>query len=290
VISLFRVELTKATKRLRTLAALAVAIGIPILVGIAAKARGDRGDGGGDRGEGMFRLSRQSGLLLPGVALTLMSAFFLIVIVAMFAGDTIAGEASTGNLRYLLIRPLRRGRLLASKALVAFLYAWLLTIAVTLSALVIGIAFFGWHSVNLAPTISAVNVGAGLQIPGGFAGLTVGTGRLVLDLLFATAYVAFSLSALVAAGVFFSTLTDSAAGAIGAAVGVYIVSDIFGQVTPLGVLRYGLPTWYSDAWRSLFLQNSLSHDVLPGAIVQVVWTVAFLGLAGWWFARKDIAS
>ena len=110
---------------------LAVAVGIPILVGIADKARGNRRRHGDRGGGGMFRLARQSGLVLPGVALTLMSVFFLIVIVSMFAGDTIAGDAATGNLRYILVRPIRRGRLLAAKAAVAFLYAWLMTIAVT---------------------------------------------------------------------------------------------------------------------------------------------------------------
>ncbi|HEY1739675.1 MAG TPA: ABC transporter permease subunit [Acidimicrobiia bacterium] len=288
MIALFRVEFTKATKRTRTLAAFGLAVGIPILVGIADKARGNRVDNGdrGPGGGGLFRLARQSGLVLPGVALTLMSAFFLVVIVAMFAGDTIAGEAATGNLRYLLLRPLRRGRLLVAKALVAFLYTWLMTIAVTASALLVGVAFFGWHPVNLLTFAAG---GKLLGIPAGL-GIVVSPGRLVLDLLLSTAYVAFSMSALVALGVFFSTITDSAAGAIAGAVGVYIVSDIFGQVTPLGVLRYGLPTWYSDAWQTLFEQNHLSHDMLPGAIVQVIWTVLFLALAGWWFARKDIAS
>jgi ABC-2 type transport system permease protein len=277
--ALLRIELIKATKRMRTLIAFVVAVGIPILVGLAVKTRGDRA-GRRDR-EGMFRLARQSGLVLPGVALTLMSVFFLVVIVAMFAGDTIAGEAGTGNLRYLLVRPIRRGRLLAAKALVAYLYAWLTTIAVTLAALGFGVAVFGWHPVNLA---------GGGGVLGGLFSVTVSPGRLFLDLLLATAYVAFSMSALVAIGVFFSTITDSPAGAIGGAVGVYIVSDIFDAVDSLGVLRYGFPTHYSDAWRSLFLQNSVSHDLVPGAIVQVVWSVVFLGLATWWFSRKDIAS
>ncbi len=287
MIALVRVEFEKATKRTRTLALLLVAVGIPMLVGVAVKARGNRSDNG-DRGGGLFELARHSGLVLPGVALTLMSAFFLLIIVAMFAGDAIAGDASTGNLRYLLLRPLGRGRLLAAKTIVAFVYAWLMTIAVTVAAFLFGIAVFGWHPVNL---ISDRGFAVGPAISSSLlSGATVTPGRLLLDILFATAYVAFSMSALVAIGVFFSTLTDSPAGAIGGAVGAYIVSDIFQQVTPLGVLRYGLPTWYSDAWRSLFLQNKYNHDMLPGAVVQIVWTIVFLTAASWWFARKDISS
>ena len=45
-----------------------------------------------------------------------MSQFLLVVIVALFAGDAIASEASWGNLRAVLTRPVGRGRLLATKA------------------------------------------------------------------------------------------------------------------------------------------------------------------------------
>jgi hypothetical protein len=47
---------------------------------------------------------------------------FLPVAVAVLAGDSIAGEANIGTLRYLLIRPVGRTRLLVAKlvALIAF--------------------------------------------------------------------------------------------------------------------------------------------------------------------------
>jgi ABC-2 type transport system permease protein len=267
--ALLRIELEKATRRMRTLVALVVAIGIPALVGLAEEARKNRPD----RGGAMFRLARQSGVVLPGVALALMSTFFLVVIAAMFAGDTIAGEAAWGDLRYLLMRPIARGRLLAAKALVAYFYTWVMTIAVAAAGLAVGVAFFGWKPVLLP----------------GFLG-TIAPGTLLVHGFAATAYVAFGLSAVVAVGVFFSTLTDSPAGAIGAAVGVYIVSDILDAVDSLGVLRYGLPTHYSDTWETLFTRNAASHDLIAGVVVQAVWIVVFLTLAAWWFGRKDIAS
>lgn len=42
----------------------------------------------------------------------------------------------------------------------------------------------------------------------------------------------------------FSTLTDIAASAIGATVGVYIVSEILDSISQLGQVRYAFPSHY----------------------------------------------
>ena len=63
-------------------------------------------------GEGrLLFLASQTGLILPAFALRITSAFLLVIVVALFGGDAIAGEASWGNLRYMLMRPISRGRL-----------------------------------------------------------------------------------------------------------------------------------------------------------------------------------
>ena len=55
-----------------------------------------------------------NGALFPAAALALVLAVFLGVAVAVLAGDAVAGEASAGTLRYLLVRPVGRARLLAA--------------------------------------------------------------------------------------------------------------------------------------------------------------------------------
>ena len=109
VIALVRTEFFKATARLRTLIIAAILVGLPTLIVVAIHARGNRVDRGGDRGEGLFRLAHQSGLLVPAAVLAVMSGFLLVVIAGTFAGDSVAGDASWGNLRYLLMRPVPRG-------------------------------------------------------------------------------------------------------------------------------------------------------------------------------------
>ena len=57
----------------------------------------------------------------------------------------------------------------------------------------------------------------------------------------------------------FSTLTDTATGAVGATIGVYIVSEILDGITQLGTVRYAFPTHYMTAWQSMFTDNRYSQ-------------------------------
>ncbi|MCU1427105.1 MAG: transporter permease [Actinomycetia bacterium] len=278
MISLVRTEFAKALRRGRTLAIGLALVGLPSLIVFAIHARGN--GRGGDNGEGLFRLAHQSGLLVPAAVLEAMSAFLLIVIAGSIAGDIIAGDAASGNLRYLLMRPVRRGRLLVAKAFVAGTLIWGCTILVTVTALVGGVLFFGAHPITVP----------GLAIGSLFGGFHLTVTTLLERLAIATAYVAFGYSALLALGTFFSTVTDVPAGAIGATIGVYVVSEILDGITQLGVIRYGFPTHYLAAWEPMFTQNRFPHDMLAGVAVQLAYVAVFLSAALVWFNRKDIRS
>jgi len=147
VIALVRTEFTKATRRTRTLVIALLLIGLPTLISVAVKTHG-RTRRGPD-GEGLFRLAEQSGLLVPAAVLSVTSAFLLIVIAATFAGDSVAGDAAWGNLRYLLMRPVSRVRLLIAKAFVAGVLIWAATVLVALAGLVAGVVLFGSHPVRV---------------------------------------------------------------------------------------------------------------------------------------------
>ena len=140
---------------------------------------------------------------------------------------------------------------------------------------------FGSHPLTV-PAISAIGSGG--------AGFQLGTSTLLLRLVIATAYVAFGFTALLALGTFLSTLTDTPTGAIGATVGVYIVSSILDGISQLGVVRYAFPTHYVDAWQSMFTENAYSHDMIAGIVVQLAYLVVFGAAAAAWFQRKDIRS
>ena len=112
----------------------------------------------------------------------------------------------------------------------------------------------------------------------------------MLRLVIGTCYVAFGFTALLALGTLFSTLTDTAAGAIGATVGVYIVSEILDAITQLGQIRYLFPTHYQGAWTSMLTGDTYSKDMLAGIAVQLAYFVIFGTAAVVWFRRKDIRS
>jgi ABC-2 type transport system permease protein len=260
---LVRTEFTKAARRKRTLIISALLVALPSLIVFAINARGT--GRGRDRGEGLFLLAQQSGLLVPAAVLSVMSGFLLVVIAGTLAGDSVAGDAAWGNLRYLLMRPVRRGRLLLAKAFVAGVLIWACTILVTVAALVAGAAIFA----------------------GGFQ---LDTTTLLLRTVIATGYVAFSLTALLALGTLFSTLTDTATSAIGASIGVYIVSQILDSITQFGVIRYAFPTHYLNDWQPMFTANTYPSDMLVGIGVQLAYLAIFGTAAVLWFRRKDIRS
>ncbi|MDQ1456888.1 MAG: type transport system permease protein, partial [Actinomycetota bacterium] len=147
MIALIRTEFTKAARRTRTLVIALLLVGLPTLIVVAINSRGNRGDG--DQGEGLFRLAQLSGFLVPAAVLSAMSGFLLVVIAGTFAGDSVAGDAAWGNLRYLLMRPVPRGRLLVAKAIVAGMLIWAATILVALAGLVAGVVLFGAKSVTV---------------------------------------------------------------------------------------------------------------------------------------------
>ena len=276
MIALVRTEFTKATRRTRTLVISALLIGLPTLIVVAIHARGNRNDG--DNGEGLFRLAQQSGLLIPAAVLSAMSGFLLVVVAGTLAGDSVAGDAAWGNLRYLLMRPVPRARLVVAKAFVAGVLIWACTLLVTVAALVGGVALFGSHTV----TVPAVG--------GSVGGFQLNTTTLLVRVLVATIYVAFGFTALLAIGTLFSTLTDSATGAVGATIGAYIVFEILDGITQLGSVRYVFPTHYLSAWQSMFTQDRYSQDMLAGILVQLAYLVVFGTAAILWFRTKDIRS
>ena len=98
------------------------------------------------------------------------------------------------------------------------------------------------------------------------------------------------MAAVVSFGFFVSTLTDVPSGGVGAAIGLYIVSQILDAISSLGVIRHGLPTRYLDSWDVLFFGHGPSADMLRGVILQIPYVVLFCALAFWRFQRKDVLS
>jgi ABC-2 type transport system permease protein len=222
-----------------------------------------------------------NGQLFPAAALALVLPVFLPITVAVVAGDAVAGEAATGTLRYLLVRPVGRLRLLAAKLVAVAAFVLLSVALVTVTGYVVGVAAFGF--------------GADATL-GGAGGITSLSGAVITpaELAARTAavvgYLALCMLAIGAIGVFFSTLTDSP---LAAALGVLAVVVTSAALMPLDAaagIRTYLPTTHWLAWIDLYRTPILWTAVREGATVQLSYVLVAFGAAWANFATKDITS
>lgn len=267
---MIRVEAYRQLRRLRTFLAFGGLAAFPIIVAIATRAHHPRGEDLQERT--LFLVSTASGLNHALAALAFMSPFFLVIVVAMFAGESVAGEANWGTLRALLLRPVARARLLRAKLVVAGLMALLATLTIAIAGLGVGTLIFGWHPVA-TPFLTTIPA-------------TVALGRLGI----ACVYVAWGTAGIVAFGFMLSTLTDSPSGAIAGAIVLAVVSQILDSLPSLESIRPGLITHYWNAWAGLFLPQVHAGDMMRGVLIQVVYAGVFCAVAFWHFGRKDILS
>jgi ABC-2 type transport system permease protein len=267
-------EVRRQASRRRTQLALGFMVLLPLIILAAFEFGGNNGgdDGNGGAFGSLVDLATSGGLNFALFCLAVSAGFLLVVVVALFCGDTVASEASWGSLRYLLAVPVPRVRLLGVKLIVALGYSLLALLTLAGTALLVGTLRYGWHP--LGSTVAAA-------IP---------PGQGLLRLLGILAYLAVTM--LVVAGLAFllSVLTDAALGAVGGAVLLWILSSILDQITALGGIRDILPSHYSDAWLGLLSSPAQIDDLVKGAITAVSYATIFWGLAFWRFTRKDITS
>ncbi|OEV03308.1 ABC transporter permease [Streptomyces oceani] len=266
-LSLFRSELSITFRRWRTLALLAVLLGVPVVVGIAVKIETSDGGsvgGGGGGGEGPAFIAQitNNGLFLVFTALAVTLPFFLPMTVGVVAGDAVAGEAASGTLRYLLVAPAGRTRLLCVKYATTLVFCLAATLTVALSALVTGALLFPVGEVTL------------------LSGTTVSFGEGLLRAFAIAVVVAASLVGLAALGLFISTLTNSGVTAMAATVGLLITVQILDTIPQLDVMH---PALFPHYWLSFgdLLRDPVYWDQLVRNLgLQGVYAVVF-GSAAW---------
>lgn len=270
----FGTELRRQLSRRRTQLALGFMVLLPVIILLAFEfgGGGDDGNARDSQFAELVRVATSGGLNFALFTLLVSSSFLLVVVVALFCGDTVASEASWGSLRYLLAVPVPRARLLGTKLLVAFTSCAAALLLLTGVALALGTARYGWHP--LSSTIAG--------------DLPTSTG--LLRLMEIVGYLAVTL--LVVAGLAFllSVTTDAPLGAVGGAVLLIIVSDILDQITALGTVRDFLPTHYASAWLGLLANPVQTDEIVKGCVSSLIYAVVFFGLSWRRFIRKDVTS
>jgi ABC-2 type transport system permease protein len=255
-------------RRRRNLALLAVLAASPAAIGVAVKVNTPHGHGGPQ----FLDQVTGNGVFLVFTALTITVPLLLPLLIGVVAGDSIAGEAGSGTLRYLLTVPVGRTRLLVAKAFGILTYTAAAVAAVTVVGLAAGAALFGLHPVTLL---------SGDTVP-----LSVGLLRAVE----VAAYVVATLTGFLAIGLFISTLTEVPIAAMAATVGVAVVTAVLDQIPQLGSLRNIL---FTHDWLGFgeILRSSVDWHTLFGWLGLQACYVALFGSAAWArIGEADITS
>ncbi|HWS58525.1 MAG TPA: ABC transporter permease subunit [Actinotalea sp.] len=262
-----RSELRLIYGRRRNWVGAIVLASVPVIIAVSVRVSGAQ-----DAESYVFQRITDNGLFVALAALTVELPFFLPIAVAMIAGDAVAGEANLGTLRYLLVTPVDRTRLLVVKML--------------------GIVVFTASAVALVAGTGAL---AGLVLFGGgpvvtLSGTELTFGQGLVRLLLVCGYLTVCLVALGAIGLFISTLTEQPIGATVAVLVVTLASQILDALPQLQAIHRVLPTHFWLAFGDLLRDPVALHDVGPGIAAALAWTAVLTAAAWARFTSADISS
>jgi ABC-2 type transport system permease protein len=273
------VELGKLLRRPRTWVSVGLLCALPILV--AAFVAASHLAPAPGKGPAFLSAVLNNGSLYPAAAMAMIVPIFLPIAVAVLAGDSVAGEASGGTLRYLLARPVGRTRLLVAKLIAQAVFVLLAIVAVVGTSYVAGVMLLG----NLPPT--AVGEAGGVT---SLSGPPMTNTELFLRVLGTIGFITVSMLGVAAIALFLSTLTDSALAAALGALAVLITSDVLVALDAAASVQPFLPTRYWLAWVDFFRDPIFWRDIERGLIVQAVY-IGLLLAASWAnFQTKDVTS
>jgi ABC-2 type transport system permease protein len=262
-------ELRLVVGRRRNQAGLVVLAAVPILISIAVKTSVSQP---GADAPNFFRSITDNGLFVALAALTIEIGLFLPLAVSVVAGDSVAGEANIGTLRYLLAVPVTRLRLLLVKLAAVTIGAFLATFTVAVAGIVMGLVLFGGGSMTL------------------LSGTQIGFGEGLLRVGLAAAYLACGLAALGAVGLFISTLTEQPIGATIATVIFSSACFILDSIPQVGWLHPYLLTHHWLDFGDLFRAPVEWSNVLAGLYLAAAYVVVFFAAAWARFSTKDVTS
>ncbi|WP_120519945.1 ABC transporter permease subunit [Arthrobacter celericrescens] len=262
-------ELSVLFRRLRTWAMLAALAAVPILIATAVRLSSPVPPG---RGPTFLDRISQNGLFVGMTALLVSVPLFLPLTVGVVAGDTIAGEANLGTLRYLLVAPAGRVRLLLIKYAAAAVFCLTATVTVAAVGALAGVALFPVGPVTL------------------LSGDTIDAGESLLRSLLIAAYIAVSLLGLAAIGLAISTFTDIPVGAMAATVVLSVVSQVADNLPQLEWLHPWLFSHYWLDFADLLRQPISWTSFGENALLQGGYILAAGAIAYGRFTSKDVLS
>lgn len=197
-------------------------------------------------------------------------------LISLVAGDQLAGEATGGTFRLILIRPATRSRILGAKLLTTLLYAFTLVAFLLGLSLGLGLLLFG----------------AGDLLVPGFSLTVLPEAGLPWRFALSLALAAWSMWCVASLALLFSSLVENAIGPI---IGTMTVIIAFFVVSSMPIemfeaVRPYLFTTYLSAWQKVFAEPVPWPEIGESVLKLGGHSVGFLLCTWYIFARKDILS
>ena len=266
-------ELRLVMTRRRNLVMLGVLAAATIAIGVAIEVTNpDPRELSAGEGPPFLAGITDNGIFLALTALVASLPVFLPLAVSVVSGEAIAGEASTGTLRYLLVTPVDRTRLLAVKLVATAFYGLVAAMVVVVTGVVVGALLFPVGDITL------------------LSGTTVSYGEGLLRLLGVALYVTAMLTTVAALGLLISTFTEVPVAAMSATAITVVLVEILQAVPQLSAIH---PWLFTTAWLDFgdLLRDPVALDgVVRGLGLQAGWIAVLLVLAWARLTSKDVTS
>lgn len=294
--SLLKIELLKIFRRPRTYIAFGAIAAIVFLVQLALKFDGKSyvdlllGNlNGSFEFSDEFKAKLLNGYLICFVILTTL-LIQMPLLVALIAGDAIAGEANMGTLRLSLTRPVSRTEYVLIKFLASVIYTFALLLWMAILALFGSMLIFGTNDMVVLRS-------TGIE--------QISSSDILWRYVAAFGYAAVALTTVAALAFLLSVFAENSIGPIIATMSIVIVCTILSEMNiPFydNTIKPWLFTTHMVAWKGFFYVKSTDDGVtirgsienLPAILkslsILIGYIAGFLFAAVWVFRKKDILS
>lgn len=212
------------------------------------------------------------------------------LLVALVAGDSVAGEANMGTLRLLASKPVSRTKLMIAKFTATVIYTSLLLLWLAFIALLLSVLLFGTNDILIARNDA-------LEI--------IRSNDVIWRYLAAFAFATLALTTVAALAFLLSVFAENSIGPIVSTISMVIVFTILSEMQiPLydRTVKPFLFTSHMLAWKGFFYSKiNVGGSSVPGtieniraigksALILILYITGFVSAAIFVFNRKDILS
>jgi ABC-2 type transport system permease protein len=277
--TLLKIELFKIFRRPRTYIAFVAIAAVIILIQLAFYSDG----------ETFLQFGMQSlketfdinGKVLNGYLVCYIILQTLLIhvplLIALVAGDAIAGEANMGTLRLLITKPISRSQFMLTKFFATVIYTLLLLVFMAILSLLLSLAIFGTSDLIIMKSEMIV---------------VLDSHNVLWRYFAAFGFAAIAMTTVAALAFLLSVFSENSIGPI---VGTMSIVILFTILTTMNIPFFNMmkPFLFTNHmlnWKGFFENPVNYREVLKSALILITHIIVFVSLAIFIFRKKDILS